>query len=262
MRSRHGLLIAIAALLPATGSPEPVSVAELEACMRAKLPALSSVQTVSLRHVDRTGGERTIEAAIFWKRNDEGLSRVRIQVYAPADDRGSAYLLIEPAKGDPEMFVYLPEIGRPRRIHPNAASGSLFGTNFNYADVGRIQDIADGTATERLPDEKLGDTSAAVVAAKLPPGAGFSYTRIVYWVDAERCVPLKIEFQDAAGAVQRRLVADPKQITKEGRGWLVRALALEDLRDQTRTELLVLEIEVEAEIKDSIFTAPDLSRRR
>jgi hypothetical protein len=262
VRATTVLAFALAALLPGAGAPAAEGVAELEACMRANLPALSSVQTVALRHVDRTGGERTLEAEIFWKRTVEGLSRVRIQVHAPVDDRGSAYLLRENATGDPEMFVYLPEVGKPRRIHPSGASGSLFGTDFTYEDVGRMQDLGGGGGSERLPDSTLGDARVAVVAVTLAPEAASSYSRIVYQVDAERCVPLRVEFHDAGGALAKRLVADPAKITREGRGWLVRAVVLEDLQNETKTELVVREIDVEADVPDRLFSSADLARRR
>jgi len=229
--------------------------------MRANLPALSSVQTVSLRHVDRTGGERTLEAKIFWKRA-EGLSRVRIQVHAPPDDRGSAYLLRENATGDPEMFVYLPELDKSRRIHPSGASGALFGTDFSYEDVGRIQDLGPDVRAELLPEASLGDIRVAVVAVTVPPEGGSSYSRIVYSVDAERCVPLLIEFHDAGGALLKRLTADPAKVTREGRGWLVRSVSLEDLKNETRTDLVVEDIEVEAKLSESLFSQADLARRR
>jgi hypothetical protein len=92
----------VAAVGWAAGASAFDTVQQVEACLRDNLPSQTSVQTVSLRHVDRTGSKRTLEAKIFWKRSPEGLSRIRIGIEAPPDDRGSAYLLREVESGDPE----------------------------------------------------------------------------------------------------------------------------------------------------------------
>jgi outer membrane lipoprotein-sorting protein len=258
-RASAAALLAVAVPIAAAAAE---GVAEIETCMRANLPSSSSVQIVRLDHVDHSGSTAdTKETKIFWKRTPEGLSRVRIQVNSPAKDRGSAYLLRENATGESEVFVYLPEIGKPRRIPPTGFSGTLFGTSFSYEDVKRIQELGGGSASERLPDATVGDVRATVVAVSLSPESTSAYRRLVYYVDAERCVPLKIEFFDRDGELCKRLVADPEQITREGKGWLVRSLVLEDLRDESRTELVVEEIEVDAKIRDSVFSHTNLDRR-
>jgi hypothetical protein len=74
-------------------------------------------------------------------------------------------------------------------------------------------------------------------------------------------VPLRIEFYDVGGELAKRLVADPARITREGRGWLANAVVLEDLKTDTRTELVVREIEVDADLPDRLFDSANLGRK-
>jgi hypothetical protein len=252
----------VAAVGWAAGASAFDTVQQVEACLRDNLPSQTSVQTVSLRHVDRTGSKRTLEAKIFWKRSPEGLSRIRIGIEAPPDDRGSAYLLREVESGDPEMFVYLPEIGRVRRIHPSGASGSLFGLDFSYEDVGHMQDVSGGAQSEMLDGSTLDGIAVSVVRVTPAPEESSSYGRIVYFIDKERCVPLKIEFYEVGGELQKVLTADPDAITREGNGWLVRSLAIKDLLNGTQTQLRVGEIQLDVELSDRLFSQGDLPRRR
>jgi hypothetical protein len=262
MKLLRAVGLAVAFLALASEARALQTVQEVTACMRSNLPSRSSVQRVSLRHIDREGGDRVLEAKIFWKHSEQGQSNVRIQVEAPPDDRGSSYLLREHDSGDPEMFICSPEFGRWRRIHPSGASGPLFGTTISYQDVQHLQTIAEGSNSERLADSEIGDRAVSIVSVTSEPGSASSYERVVYFVDLERCVPMKVEFYATGGVLEKRLIADPEKITQEGQGWLVRRLTFEDLVSETRTELNVDEIEVEAKISDRMFANSGPCTRR
>src|SRR6185295_20323204 len=91
------------------------SIEEIQECARKNLPAHSARQDLNLLVRDGTGQEQTIEAELFWKRGDDGRSRVLVRVEAPPDLRGSAFLLIE-REGASDMFSYLPELKKVPRI--------------------------------------------------------------------------------------------------------------------------------------------------
>jgi hypothetical protein len=256
--------LSLAALALCLGdSARSQTVDEIEACFRANMPERTSVQTIKLRSTDRAGGERTLEAKLYWKRTPEGLSRTLIEIEAPPADRGSAYLWLEREEGE-DMFVYLPELQRVRRIHPRTAAGSLFGTDFSYDDVQRMQTIsAEQAPAERLPDVTLEGREVWVVQSfpvgteLLPP----RYEKIVYFVDRESCIPLKIELYGVGAQLEKVAQVDPRSIAREGKGWMARSVSMRDLRNGTESQIIVEKIELDAKVSDRVFSLQRLERR-
>jgi hypothetical protein len=218
---------------------------------------------VKLRSTDRAGGKRTLEAKLYWKRTSEGFSRTLIEIESPQSDRGSAYLWLEREESE-DMFVYLPELQRVRRIHPRTASGSLFGTDFSYEDVQHLQRISqERVSAERLPDATLEGREVAVLRS-FPAGEKDSplrYESIVYFVDRDSCIPLKIEFYGAKATLSKVARADPDSISREGKGWVARSVSIRDLANETLSELVVEKIEIDAEVPDKVFSVERLQRR-
>ena len=88
---------------------------------------------------------------VKWKSFPNQLGRWLLLLDEPPDVHGSAYLMIEKQTGE-EMFVYLPDLKRARRTHPNTMAGSLFGTDFSYEDVKYLQSISSQSGAQHLPD--------------------------------------------------------------------------------------------------------------
>ena len=121
---------------------------------------------------DGTGQEQTIEAELFWKRGDDGRSRVLVRVAAPPDLRGSAFLYVERDGGKSDLFSYLPELGKVRRITGRTVSGSLFGTDFSYEDIARLQSLGEQVKVEKLADAEVAGRATWVLTAPIPPESG------------------------------------------------------------------------------------------
>ena len=153
-RSIVGLAVGIAAAIALPALAAERSIEEIQDCVRKNLPEHTARQDISLLVRDGAGQEQTIEAELFWKRGDDGLSRVLVRVQAPFDLRGSAFLLVE-RKGGSDMFSYLPSLKKVRRITGRTISGSLFGSDFSYGDIERLQSLASQTNVEKLADAEV-----------------------------------------------------------------------------------------------------------
>ena len=244
------LLVGLACLLlPGPVGAAPEGVEEVDDCLRRNIPEKSSVQTVQLETTDRTGGTRTLEAKIFWKRAKNDLSNTLIEVEAPPSDRGSLYLWLE-GEEHSETWVFLPELQRVRRIHPRSANGSLFGSDFSYEDVQHVQKISSDSSAKRLEDTVLDGRAVYVVRSDTSAVEGTAYDHIVYQIDKETCVPLEIEFFETATELRKRLQADPKSLSQAGDGWVAKS-----------TKLLVEKVEIDPDLSDRIFTLSNLQRR-
>jgi hypothetical protein len=261
--SRALLLSALLCSLGLAGpsSAEPTA-DEIRACMRRNFPERTSLQTVEVESTDRVGGSRKLTARLHWKRFPDGRPRVMLRVDAPTDLRGAAYLMIS---GEPEdaMYTYAPSLDRVRRITSKTIGGKLWGTDFSYEDVKRVQGIGSDGALERLPDGEVAGRKVWVVASQLAPDAGSEYTRIVFHVDPETCVSLRTEFVDAAhGELRKVMTVDPAQVTREGERWIARLAEMHDRRDETTSRLRVAKVQNDVELSDGLFNPTLLPKQR
>ena len=110
----------------------------------------------------------------------------------------------------------------------------------------------------RAPDAVIGSREVYVVEATPAPDSNSAYERIVTFVDKETCVALVTSSYEPGGKLRKRLEADPDEITREKEIWVSRKQTIEDMRDQTRTELLIEQIDVDAEIHRKIFSEREL----
>jgi hypothetical protein len=249
----------LGALCLCASSAAAGEVGEVAACLRSNLPQISTVLTLELRAIDRSGGVRTVEGQMRWKRGEQGLSKMLIELQMPLDVRGSAYLVLEREAGQ-DMWVYLPGLGKVRRIHPRTISGQLFGTDFSYEDIARLQRITTRQNTERLPDEELGERR--VYRVRAVPGAdeATAYSRIEYFLDRETCLPLRIEFHGPGGELRKILTGDVTTVQPVGAGFVLGAIRIEDLASETESHLQLSEIQVDVDLPDRVFETSSLTR--
>jgi hypothetical protein len=182
-----------------------------------------------------------------------------VRIENPPELRGSSYLVIE-KPGSLDIFVYLPEYQKVRRITPHALAGSLFGTDFSYEDMLRLRHLFENQKMERQPDETLDERAVYVMQLIPPPDAGSSYERVQVWVDQVKCVPLRMKFFAKGGALAKELSTDPASIAQHGDVWFASSLRLRDLHEQTETTLELGDVEIDTELPDRLFSERALAQ--
>jgi len=230
---------------------------EIEACVRANLPSKSSIQEVTVRVNGKAGMTTDSHIKIHWQMGEDQLSNVLLRFDAPADMRGSALLLIEkPGRND--MFMYLPELKRVRRVTGPSLSGGMFGTDFTYAQFERLQGVARDLEVTRMPDAEIDGTPVRVLAHEPADDPEFDY--VLSYIDAERCVPLKTEFFESGRHLRKVLETDPASVRQVDGLWIPHTLVMKDLDQGTSTEFHVDSIQVNAPIHRKIFTQANLAQ--
>ena len=232
---------------------------EVDACLRRNFPRVSSVQTLRFETTDRMGSTRAIEGKIFWRRGEGEHSKTMVRIENPPELRGSSYLVIE-KPGSLDIFVYLPEYQKVRRITPHALAGSLFGTDFSYEDMLRLRHLFENQKMERQPDESVDGRAAYVAQLTPPPDAGSSYERVQVWVDRASCVPLRMNFFAKGGTLAKELSTDPASIAQHGEVWFASSFRLQDLHEQTETKLQLGDVEIDTELPDRLFSERALAQ--
>jgi hypothetical protein len=252
-------LVLVGSLTAALGAPALETLDEIEECMRGNLPAKASVQTLTLRSVDRTGEETDSTAIIHWKKFDDGYSRVLMRITDPPLRRGSALLAIQ-SEDRVEMFMYLPELRRVRRVSKHSLQGAVFGTDLTYEDFERFQGLLEEAETKRLPDETIDGRPVYVIEARPASDEESEYERVVSYVDHARCVPLRIELFERSNQLRKTVTLPLDHMTEEPSGWVPRLVRVADLVDETHTLLIVQEIDTAAELPDRLFSVRQLER--
>jgi len=261
------LLLALLLASPALGidirkPPAEQTANDINACVQQNFPDDSMTQTVKMLMKDRMGVERLLEAEMFWEKDQATrFSKVLLKFDNPPELRGAAVLVIE-KKPVNDMFMFLPELGKTRRITSQMVSGNMMGTDFTYEDFGRLQGMISNLETERLPDEQFADRTVFVTQSRPVPDTGSDYERIRSLIDQETCVPLRVEFYEKGSEQPVKVLAiEPSKVSKEKTGWIPRELQMEDVAGGTSTRIVIEKLEVSVPIDRKMFSQSELERQ-
>jgi hypothetical protein len=99
-----------------------------------KLSGFSGDVTLTL--INSRGDERVRKMSIRSKLKENGVdSAVMTRFEQPNDIKGTGFLQSENSAGDDDIWVYLPALGKTRRLASNNKRDSFFGTDFAYGDI-------------------------------------------------------------------------------------------------------------------------------
>jgi hypothetical protein len=161
--------------------------------MKATLePAKSSARTVKLTV---TGDGSSSDVILGQARGAVGGGKqILTVVLAPADLRGTAYLVQEGAASDNDrLWLYIPAIGRVREIVSPEAYSAFLNSDYTYSDLGFISLRAKFSPVK----QETVDGAKANVIEQVPPSSWY-YARIVSIVAADSSLPLDRKFYDPA----------------------------------------------------------------
>ncbi len=263
-RALAGVLL-VAARVAAADAPAQVE--DARACLSRPLPQQSSVQTVEIRTLEGDGVSTTLGARIVWKRLADGRHAVLLRLLEPPEVADMSVLIRETHRGSlaaegargTEIFLYLPELNRVRRVSVHQATTSLFGTAFGYADFDRLQGRVRESRVETRGRVRFQGRRAYLVEASPPQSAESPYTKIVSHIDVETCLPLRAEFYDAKGERTKVLTADPARFERIQGIWIARSFRMQSLRDGVESELWVRSIEIDGDVPEDVFAPANLA---
>ena len=241
---------------------DTMTASEIQDCVKQNFPDDSMTQTIQMMMKDRMGVERLLEAEMFWERDQTTrLSKVRLDFDNPPELRGAAVLVIEKSPTN-DMFMFLPELGKTRRITSSMVNGNMMGTDFTYEDFSRLQGMLGNLSAERQADGQVAGRPAFVTVSVPAQATDSDYTRIRSLVDQQTCLPLRVEFfQKGFEGPAKVLTVQPDKAIEVKSGWFPRELRMEDVRGGTSTNLVVEKIEVNVPIDRKMFSAAELEKQ-
>jgi hypothetical protein len=213
---------------------------------------------VDLRMRDGRGGERhrrirTVTKHIHGRMHSIG------RVIAPEYLRGTTLLSIEARDRSDDVFVYLPSLGRVRRVSMSRRADSFLGSDLTYQDFDRHR--PEDYRIESLARERVDGEPVHVITTR--PRGSETYRRVAFVAALSDLAILELRYFKAGDAQPSRMVRFPRASIRKSGGNLIptRIHAANTLRG-SETEVEITELEVNPEIDDRLFSIVTLRAER
>jgi hypothetical protein len=204
---------------------------------------------VTLRGRDNPGAARTAPDG----------DRLLIRFTYPNDIRGTGFLVWEHPKTEDERFLFLPSLGRVRRIAGSEAQESFVGSDFTYEDIGGREFDDYSYALESEDASWTGADGIVRPAWRLEsrrknPGAEFP--GVVSLVLKDMFLVVHADIYNRRNEGQK--VYSVRRIQQVQGIWTVFESSMANALDKTRTDLVVEKIGYNTGIKEDAFGRREL----
>ena len=227
----------------------------------------TSISEMTMILIDRRGNQRIRKMKGF--RKDYGADKKNINFFlSPADVRNVAFLSYEwdDENKEDDNWLYLPAVGKPKRISSGNKKDSFMGSDFSYADMNGLE-INDWEFKFLKENDKVGGFDCWVIEAKPKAAkkkqviAETGYLKTISWIRKDNMMSVqskmyvkkgkKIKYFSASDIEQTQGIWTAKKlsmVTKKGK------------RTQHSTVLLFDNLIYNKGVEDSTFTVQRMER--
>ncbi len=199
--------------------------------------------------IDKKGNQRKRLLETYIK-DYEDLIKTFLDFISPADIEGTAFLSIENEGKNDTQYLYLPALGRERRIVSNQKNLQFVNTDFTYEDMQRRHPDKDQHIF--LKEEVFQGTPCYVIKSIPREKKNSQYTKRMHWVDKEKMIILKTDFYGKKGRKIKEFTVN--KVEKKQEIWTVMSSVMHSLKDQHKTVVKITEIHYNQDLSDRIFT--------
>lgn len=238
---------------PAPDTETPRWVAEQ---IEARDTGRDSRMTLAMRLIDRQGRARERSLVMTALRgNARRGDRVLIRFLAPSDIKGTGFLVWEHGTAEDERFLYLPALGRVRRIAGAEKQESFVGSDLSYEDIGgrELDDYSyqfvNRTASWTSPD---GRTHAAWQLESRAADPQSRYPRTVSLVLKDRFIVVAADIFNRRDEREKRY--EVRRLEQIDGVWTATEVTMANEAQRTRTELVVQDARYNTGLTESDFT--------
>ncbi|MDR2247216.1 MAG: outer membrane lipoprotein-sorting protein [Treponema sp.] len=176
---------------------------------------VSSRSRMVITAKDGSTSERVIDQ--YSKEGPKG-DRTIIVFQRPASVAGTRFLTMENSSGAEDRWIFVPSLGKVRRIAASDGSGSFMGTDFSYDDISSASRDAGLDSHTHLREEAYNGKACYVIESR-PVDSSYQYSRMVQWIDKDTKIVYRIELYDRRNTNSPVKIAEMKEI-KEIQGRL------------------------------------------
>lgn len=204
--------------------------------------------------VTSSGNKRTFVSESWSK--DRGEKNL-VRYLSPKRVKGQAILMLNNAD---DIWSFFPPTQRVRKLASHAKKQKMQGSDFSYEDMGSGDSFINDFVAKRLEDEEMEGQACFKLELTRKKDSDLSYSRLIMWVVKESFVPIVIDYYDEDDPELwiKRLVQSNIKII-DGIPTAMKSVMYNQL-DQTQTEMELLEVSYNLELKDDMFTERSLKK--
>lgn len=211
------------------------------------LAAKDQTATIKMTTLDKSDNSKVRTIVLKQMGRDLRL----IKFIKPADVKGVGFLV----KSDDEMYLFMPEFGKVRRIASHVKNDNFMGTDFSYNDMASVTYVEDYQAA--VTKEEGGIIHLSLVPRK-PKST--EYSKLIMFVDKSNNVPTKIEFYDKSGKLWKVMTQENiKQITNY---WVSEKIVMKDIKANHSTTMELGDVKFDTGLREKDFSKRKLKRSR
>ena len=210
-----------------------------------------SSYTVMTMVIHRPDWERsmTMEA---WTKGDE---RSLVRVIEPRKDRGNGTLI----DGD-NMWTFSPKVNRVIKVPSSMMGQSWMGSDFSNKDIARVEDIIDEYDHTIVATDEVDGVVTTTIRSIPHEDAAVVWGSEVLKIRDDHVVTEHAFYDQDGDLVKTLVTTDIDEMGGRTIATRQRMVKTEDAGEWT--EIAVLEVEYELELKDSLFTLSNLRNPR
>lgn len=198
MKKRITLLLA---LLSIAGLLWAQNAQEIMKLSRNRIEA-KTVSTRARMIISAKDGSTTERLVDQYTSTDKDITKTMVVFQKPASVAGTRFLTIEIPGKAADQWIYLPSLGKVRRIAASEGSASFMGTDLSYDDLSSADRDPDLDSYQLLGEESSGGRNCWVIEAK-PKSPDYQYSRMKGWIDKENYIAMKMELYDKKGKLSK-----------------------------------------------------------
>ena len=188
--------------------------------------------------------------------------RMLIRFTYPNDIKGTAFLVWEHPDGEHERFLYLPALGRVRRITGAEAQDSFVGSDFTYEDIsGReLDDYAYGMVEQNSTWSGAdGKGFPAYRIESRAKDAHARYPRLVSTIRKDNFVVVHTDIYNRRD--ERQKVYEVRKLDLIQSIWTLSDVRMTDTSSKTHTDLALTNARYNIGLKESDFSRRELEAK-
>jgi hypothetical protein len=264
------LLAQLAGLASSTPRVQPLTADEIARRVRDRDTGRDSRSTLRMKLFDRHGRarERAMTLLTLRGRGAAGASstapdgdRLLIRFTYPNDIRGTGFLVWEHPQSDDERFLYLPSLGRVRRIAGTETQESFVGSDFTYEDIGgrEFDDYSYALLDENAswPAPGAGTGGAWRLESRRKIGS-VQFPRVVSLVLKDSFVIVQADIYNKRNEKQK--VYTVRRLAQIKSVWTVMDAEMTNSLEKSRTELTIEAADYNVGLKEADFSRRELER--
>ncbi|NOU18588.1 MAG: outer membrane lipoprotein-sorting protein [Bacteroidales bacterium] len=206
-------------------------------------------------------GNKRERQVVLWSKTTNNKRKQLIKFESPTDVAGTGFLSIENYNRADDNLLYLPALGKTRRISGSDKSDNFVGTEFTYKDL-ESEDLND--YTYELKGSEIIDGIDCWLVTAIPNSTEAvnesGYSKREMSVTKDHYVIIQIKYFDKNQSIIKQFNGSAiKQISGTTK-WRSFQLTMENFSKKNKTTLEYSDLKINLPIDDSFFTTRQLEK--